>query len=183
MLKKIVLAIVALIVVGVATVAIVIALQPAHFRMERSAVIAVPANVAFTQVNDFHSWDAWSPWAKLDPDAKYTFDGEPAGKGAVFTWSGNSEVGEGRMEIIECVPDELVRIKLDFIRPFEASSTSEFVFKAAGEQTRVTWIMFGDNNYLSKAMYLFIDMDQVLGAEFDKGLAQMKAVAEKSAKE
>lgn len=183
MIKKTLLVIVALIVAGAAALAIVIYLQPARFRVERSATIAAPASVVFAQVNDLHKWDAWSPWAKLDPDTKYTFEGEPAGKGAVTTWSGNEKVGKGRMEIIDSTPDELVRLKLDFIEPFAASSTSEFAFKSEGEQTHVTWSMFGDNNFMAKAIHLFIDMDKMLGTDFEKGLAQMKAVAEKSATE
>jgi hypothetical protein len=181
-LKKIVLWTVALIVVGAAVLAVVIHLQPAEFRVERSTVIAAPADVVFAKVNDFHNWDAWSPWAKIDPDMKQTHTGEPSGKGAVYTWNGNSEVGEGRMEIMKSVPYELVQIKLDFIRPFAASNTTEFAFKSVDDQTGVKWTMTGNNTFLTKAVHLFMDMDQMIGADFDKGLAQMKAAAEKSAK-
>ncbi len=183
MFKKIVLGLVALIVAAAVAMAVVIHLQPAGFRVERSAVIAAPASVVFAQVNDFNNWTAWSPWAQLDPDAKYTFEGEKAGKGAIFTWSGNKEVGKGRMEILDSTPDELIRIKLDFIEPMEATSTTAFAFKSAGEQTHVTWTMSGNNNFVAKAVHLFVDIDKMVGGDFEKGLAQMKAIAEKSAKQ
>jgi hypothetical protein len=179
-IKKIALAVFALIVVGAAVLAIVIAFQPAEFRVERSAVIAAPASVVFAQVNDFNNWNAWSPWAKLDPDAKYTYEGEKSGKGAIFTWSGNKEVGKGRMEILDTVPDERIRIKLDFLEPMEATSTTEFAFKPADSQTRVTWTMTGQNNFMAKAVHLFVDIDKMVGGDFEKGLAAMKAIAEKS---
>src|SRR5262249_2693440 len=163
---------------AVIVLAVVVGLQPSEFRIARSATISAPPAAVFARVNDFHNWDDWSPWAKLDPACKVTFDGAQAGTGAVFAWSGNNEVGEGRMTITESRPNELVRIKLDFIKPFESTATSEFAFKPEGEQTVVTWTMYGENNYLAKAFCLFMNMDRMLGAEFDKGLARMKAVTE-----
>jgi hypothetical protein len=160
----------------------IVAVQPADFRIFRSATINAPAGVAFAQVNDFHKWEAWSPWAKLDPAAKNTFDGPPAGRGAGFAWSGNKDVGEGRMTITESRPNELVRIKLDFVKPMEGTCTTEFAFKPAGEgATSVTWSMFGRHSFVEKAFCLFMDMDKMVGGDFEKGLAQMKAVAERDA--
>jgi uncharacterized protein YndB with AHSA1/START domain len=158
--------------------AIVVALQPSAFRIARTATIAAPAQDVFAQINDFRAWDAWSPWAKLDPAAKATFEGPPAGKGAIFRWSGNDKVGEGQMTLTESRPADLVRIKVDFVKPFEGSNTTEFTLKPEGNQTAVTWSMFGENNFIGKAMCLFVSMEKMLGPEMEKGLAQMKAVAE-----
>jgi hypothetical protein len=162
--------------------AIVVALQPAEFRLARSTKIAAPPAEVFVQVNDFRNWEAWSPWTKLDPAAKYTFEGPSAGAGAVITWSGNDEVGEGRMTILESRPDELVKIKLDFIRPFESTCTSQFNFQPEAGQTQVTWSMYGENNYISKAFTIFCNMEKMVGPDFEKGLAQMKAVVESGTK-
>jgi hypothetical protein len=161
----------------------VVAMQPADYRIVRSAMMNAPADVVFAQVNDFHKWDAWSPWAKLDPAAKNTFDGPPAGAGAGFAWSGNKDVGEGRMTITESRPNELVRIKLDFFKPMEGTCTTEFAFAPAGEgATNVTWTMAGRNSFVEKAFCLFMDMDKMVGGDFEKGLAQMRSVAEAAAR-
>jgi uncharacterized protein YndB with AHSA1/START domain len=177
-LKKILVGFVALVVVLV----LVVALQPAEYRVVRSATIAAPPAEVFAQVNDFHNWDAWSPWAKLDPACKNSFEGLPAGTGAVFAWSGNDQVGEGRMTLTESRPNELIQIKLDFVRPFESTCTTEFHFKPEGDQTAVMWSMSGENNFVGKAFCLFMNMDKTLGGEFEKGLAQMKAVTEAAVK-
>jgi uncharacterized protein YndB with AHSA1/START domain len=183
MIKKIFLIVLAILIGGIAALAIVVYLQPAHFRVERSATIKAPPDAVFPMVNDFHNWDAWSPWAKLDPQMETTHSGEKAGKGAVYAWTGNDKVGEGRMEILDSRPDELVRIKLDFIKPFEASSTTDFTFKKTdGDQTHVTWIMQGDNGYIAKAFHLFMDIDKAVGGDFEKGLAQLDAAAQAAAK-
>src|SRR2546426_9493937 len=110
-----------------------VSLQPADFRIVRTGAVPAPQAAVFAQVNDFHNWEAWSPWAKLDPAAKNSFEGAPAGEGAVFAWSGNSKVGEGRMTITDSRPSELVRIKLEFLKPFAATNTAEFTFKPAGD--------------------------------------------------
>ena len=182
MLIKILIGVAAAVVLVVGVLAAIVALQPSEFRIERSATIAAPAPAVFAQVNDFHNWEAWSPWAKLDPAAKSSFEGAPAGKGAAFAWAGNSKVGEGRMTITESRPSELVRIKLEFVKPFAATNTAEFTFKPAGDRTAVTWSMFGHNNFISRAVFLFVNMDKALGSEFEKGLASMKSAAEASAK-
>jgi hypothetical protein len=127
MIKKILIGLVIVVVLLV----VFIALQSSTYLVERTATITAPAPVVFAQVNDFHKWNAWSPWAKLDPAMKQTFEGAPAGNGAVYTWTGNKEVGEGRMTIIESHPSDLVKIKLDFLRPFAATSDTVFTFKPA----------------------------------------------------
>lgn len=178
MLKKIILGLVAVIAMFLG----VVALQPSEFRIARSAVVAAPAPAVFAHVNDFHKWEAWSPWAKLDPAAKASFDGPPAGKGAVFRWAGNNEVGEGTMTLTESRPSDLVRIKIDFVKPMAGTSVAEFTFKPQGNQTAVTWAMMGQNNFLAKAVCMFMDQDKMIGSYFDKGLASLKSVVEGSKK-
>ena len=182
MLLKILLGVAAACALVVVVLALIVTMQPSEFRIERSAVIAAPAPAVFAQVDDFHNWEAWSPWAKLDPAAKNSFEGAPAGKGAAFSWAGNNKVGEGRMTITESRPNELIRIKLEFLKPFDATNTAEFTFRPEGERTAVTWSMYGHNNFISRAVFLFVNMDKALGGEFEKGLASMKSAAEASAK-
>jgi len=179
MIKKILIGLVVVIIILV----IVILLQPATYQVERSTTINAPAEVVFAQVNDFHKWNAWSPWAKLDPAMKQTFEGAPAGSGAIYTWAGNKEVGEGRMTITDSHPSDLVKIKLEFLKPFAATGTNEFTFTPQGNQTAVKWKMSGDNNFIAKAFHLVMNMDKMIGGDFEKGLAQMKAVAEAAPKQ
>ena len=164
--------------VVVAGLVVVIALQPADFRVSRTATIAAPAPVVFAQVNDFHNWTAWSPWAKLDPAMKQTYEGAAAGPGAVYAWVGNREVGEGRMTIVESRPSDLIRVKLDFVKPFAGTSVAEFTFRPEGDRTAVTWTMIGEKNFVAKAIHLVMNMDRMIGDQFDRGLAAMKTVAE-----
>jgi uncharacterized protein YndB with AHSA1/START domain len=161
---------------------VIIAGRPDDFTVVRSTTIAAPPATVFEQVNDFHQWDHWSPWAKLDPACKNTFEGAPAGKGAGFAWDGNKKVGAGQMAITESQPVNLIRINLEFLRPFKATNTTEFTFKSEGNGTLVTWRMFGKNNFMSKAFGLFVNCDQMVGKDFEKGLAQMKSVTETGAK-
>jgi hypothetical protein len=157
---------------------IVVTLQPSDFRITRTANVSTPAAVVFALVDDLHEWEAWSPWEKKDPAVKRTFEGPLAGTGASYSWAGNKKVGEGRMTITESRPGELIRIKLEFLRPFKATNTAEFVFNPKGNQTTVTWSMSGKNNFMAKAFHLFVDFDKMIGNDFVKGLAQMKSVAE-----
>lgn len=180
MLKKILVPVAAALAVIVVILVIVISLQPSDFRISRSAKIAAPPAAVFAQVNDYHNWDAWSPWAKLDPNAKVTFEGPAAGTGATFTWSGNDKVGVGRQTIIESKPDELIRIKLEFEKPFKATSTAELTFKPEGDQTLVTWSMYGKNDFMGKAVSLVMDCDKMVGSDFEKGLANLKTIVEAS---
>ena len=157
-----------------------IALQPSSFKVSRSAVINAAPDAVFTQVNDFHNWEAWSPWAKLDPGVKNTFEGTPSGTGAIFKWAGNSKVGEGRMTLTESLPAQSIRIQLEFIKPFASTCDTTFAFAPGPDGVAVTWTMSGQNDFLSKAFCLFMgDMDKMIGPDFERGLAQMKAVAEK----
>jgi len=178
MLVKIVIGVV--VVIGV--FAVIVAMRPSDFRVERSAVVAAPAPVVFAQVNDLHNWDAWSPFAKLDPAAKQTFEGPRAGTGAALAWAGNKQAGEGRMTITESRPYELIRFRLDFVKPFAVTNTAEFTFTSWGDQTAVTWSMSGRQNFMAKAFCMFMSMDKMVGGEFEKGLAQMKSVAESANK-
>ena len=172
--KKIAIGVVAVLAVFL----IVVALQPSEYRIERSAVMNAPATDVFAQLNDFHKWEAWSPWAKMDPAAKNKFEGPDSGKDASFWWSGNDQVGEGRMTIVESKPSELVSIRLDIEKPFKGTSTSEFTLKPEGDQTVVTWSMFGKNDFMGKAISLIMNCDKMVGTEFEKGLANMKAIVE-----
>jgi len=178
MLKKILLALAVIVIV----VVVVVAVQPSGFRVERTATISAPAPAVFGQVNDFHNWEAWSPWAKLDPTMRQAFEGAPAGTGAIYTWTGNKQVGEGRMTVTESRPNELIRIRLEFLKPFAATNTAEFAFKPEGNQTVVTWSMVGKNNFIAKAVHLVVNMDRMVGGDFEKGLARMKSVAEAAPK-
>jgi carbon monoxide dehydrogenase subunit G len=155
--------------------------RPDDFRVERSISISAPATAAFAYVNDLHKWQEMSPYAKLDPAAKYTFTGPLAGVGASMAWVGNSDVGEGRMTITESRPDELVRMKLEFSKPMTATHTAEFAFKPSGGQTIVTWSMHGKNNLVAKAMGLIMNMDKMIGGQFAEGLATLKTLSESPA--
>lgn len=173
-MKKILIGLAAVVVVFI----IVVALQPSEFRVVRSATISAPASVLFANVNDFHRWEAWSPWEKLDPNMTRSLDGSPSGVGASYYWSGNDEVGEGRMTITESRPDEFIKIKLEFLKPFEITNTTEFSFVPDGNQTKVQWSMYGVHNFPGKAFSLFMNMDKAVGGDFEKGLAQLRSVTE-----
>ncbi|MFA6288180.1 MAG: SRPBCC family protein [Opitutaceae bacterium] len=157
---------------------VVVSLRPSEFRVERSAAMAAPPAVVFAQVNDLRQWQEFSPWAKMDPAAKTTFAGPAYGVGAAFEWSGNKQVGEGRMTIIESRPHELIRFRLDFVKPFAGTNTAEFTFKPEGGKTTVTWSMTGKNNFLFKAVGLFMNCDKMVGGQFEQGLANLKALVE-----
>jgi len=162
---------------------VIVAMQSSEFRVARSATMSVPAPAVFAQVNDFHKWEAWNPWGKIDPAMKQTYEGAPAGIGAIYSWVGNNKVGEGRMTLTESRPSDLIRIKMEFYKPFAATNTAEFTFKPAGNQTAVTWSMTGHNNFMAKAIHLFMNMDKMIGGQFDKGLASMKSVVEGAPKQ
>ena len=171
------------ILVGIAVVlgalAAYIAMQPTEFSVSRSATFAAPAPAVFAQVNELKKWEAWSPWAKKDPQAKNSYAGPAAGTGASMSWAGNKEVGEGRMTIVESSPNALVRFKLEFFQPFAATNTAEFAIKEEGGRTALTWSMRGQNNFIGKAMCLVFDMDKMVGGDFEAGLAGIKAIVEK----
>ena len=160
---------------------IIIAGRPDEFVVSRSTIISAPPEKVFPHVNDLHAWEAWSPWAKMDTNAKNAYEGAASGVGAAMSWDGNKKVGAGRMTIVESAPNGLIRIKLEFLKPFKATNTAEFTFKPDGNQTAVMWSMSGKNNFFFKAFGLFVNCDKMIGGDFEKGLAAMKAVTEAAA--
>jgi carbon monoxide dehydrogenase subunit G len=175
MLKIIAIVVVALI----AGVLIFAATKPDIFRVQRAASIKAPPEKIFALINDFHRWDAWSPWEKKDPAMKRTYGGATSGKGAVYAWEGNKDVGQGRMEIAESSPPSKLTLKLDFVKPFEAHNIVAFTLEPRGDATNVTWAMQGDTPYFAKIIHVFINMDDMVGKDFESGLAKLKAAAEK----
>lgn len=159
-----------------------IATRPSAFSVQRSAAVNAPRNVVFAQVTDFHQWAAWSPWEKLDPEMKKTFSGPPSGTGAVYGWSGNDQVGEGRMTITDVKPGEQITIKLEFIKPFPSTNDAIFAFTPTDAGTTVTWTMRGQADFVAKAFSMIKDMDELVGSDFERGLAQLKTVSEAEAK-
>lgn len=177
MIKKI-----ALILVGLlGAFAVLVAMQPDTYKVTRSITVAAPAEVIFPLVNNYHRWDTWSPWAKLDPKMTVSFTGpEAGGVGATYSWKGNSDVGAGKMTTLEVIPGRELRIQLDFTEPFADTSNTLFTFapSADGNSTTVTWDMAGNSNFIGKAMCLFVSMDSMIGPDFEKGLASLKTLAE-----
>ena len=154
--------------------------RPDTFRVERSATIKAPPDKVFAYLNDFQKFGAWSPWEKLDPAMQRTFSGTATGPGSVYAWTGNDKVGAGRMEIKSVEPNAKVTIQLDFFKPFEAHNTTDYILKAGADgTTTVTWAMSGPMPYISKLMGVFVSMDSMIGKDFEQGLANLKAVAEK----
>lgn len=154
------------------------ATQPDSFRIERKITIDAPPARIFPLINDYRGWALWSPWEKKDAAMKRTHSGADTGVGAVYEWSGNSEVGSGRMEIIQSVPDSRIAIDLHFMTPFEARNTTEFMLEPKDGGTVVTWAMFGPSPFISKLMGLFMSMDTMVGGDFEAGLAALKARSE-----
>ncbi len=153
-------------------------MQPEDYKVTRSASITAQPETIFAQVNDLHSWQTWSPWAKIDPNAKITYAGPQSGAGASFSWAGNSEIGEGKMTIVESRPSELITFRLDFIKPFAGTANAEFTFHPVQNQTLVTWTMSGKNNFIGKAISLVFDCDKMIGENFEKGLASLRTITE-----
>jgi uncharacterized protein YndB with AHSA1/START domain len=162
---------------------VVIATRPSTYHVERSATIAAPPEVVFAQVSDFHKWEAWSPWGKLDPKMKTTYEGTQGTPGASYAWSGDDKVGEGKMTVTAVKPNERLDIKLEFIKPFASTAANGFTVAPAGKDTKVTWFMEGENTFVGKAFSLFADMDSMIGKDFEKGLADLKKAAEAAAQQ
>ena len=170
-------------IVGVLVLLIVVVLgaastRPDSFRIQRSASVSAGAAKIHPLIQDFHNWGSWSPWEKLDPDLKRAYSGPASGKGAIYEWQGNPKVGSGRMEVLEVTSPSRVLIKLDFLKPFEAHNQAEFTLAEGPGSTTVTWAMTGPQPFPMKVMGLFMSMDSMVGKDFEKGLASMKAVAE-----
>ncbi len=179
MIKKIALGIALLLAAIILGILAVAATKPDTFQVERTATVDAPAEAVFPLINDFHRWDSWSPWEKLDPNMARTHSGAESGVGAVYEWEGNSDVGAGRMEITESEAPSKVTIQLDFTEPFESSNITRFTLEPEGETTKVTWAMHGPNQFMGKVMSVFVSMDAMVGKDFEEGLANLTAAAEK----
>ena len=166
------------IVVVIAAVLAFAATRPDTFRVERAASIKAPPQKIAAVLSDFRGWEAWSPWEKLDPALKRSFSGAAKGKGAIYSWVGNKDVGEGRMEITDVTPAR-VALDLDFVKPFEAHNKVVFALTPKGDMTEVTWTMQGPLPYVAKVVHLFFDMDGMVGKQFETGLANLKTISEK----
>ena len=173
---KLFVAVVLLLVTGLLIYA---ATKPDSFRIERSTTIKAPPEKVFALINDFHQWEAWSPWEKIDPALKRTYSGPPSGAGAVYEWAGNREIGQGRMEIVESTALSKVSLKLDFVTPFEAHNFVDFTLTQQGDSTKVTQAMYGPSPYISKLMTIFFSMEKMVGSKYEEGLADLKKLAEK----
>ena len=179
MIKTIILIVVALLVVAVAAVLIIAATKPDIFRIQRSITIKAAPDKIFPLINEFRNWASWSPYEHRDPAMRRTFSGAASGNGAVYEWEGNSNVGAGRITITDSVPSSKVMIDLDMLKPFEAHNKVEFTLEPRGDITNVTWAMAGSTPYLAKIMHVFMNVDRMVGGDFEAGLASMKSVAEK----
>ena len=157
---------------------VVVAGQPCEFKLSRSTKISAPPEKIFPHVNDLHLWEAWSPWAKMDPNSKSTFTGPVSGLGSAMAWVGNNKVGEGKMTVTDSQPSQSIRLRLDFQKPMKATNTAEFTFQPDGGSTSVTWAMSGGKNFMGKIFGLFVNCDQMVGGQFEKGLASLKLIAE-----
>ena len=165
--------------IAIAIVLIVAATKPDTFSVQRATTVRAPPEEIFPSINDFHQWATWSPWEDKDPAMKRTYSGTGSGKGAVYAWDGNKNVGTGRMEILEVSAPSKIVIKLDFFKPFEAHNTAEFTMLPQGDGTSLTWLMHGPAPFMSKVMQVFMNMDKMVGKDFEAGLAKLKKLAER----
>lgn len=167
--------------IAIAIVLMLASSKPSTFSVRRSAVIQAPTEVIFPLIDNFHRWTNWSPWENKDPAMKRSYSGAESGKGAVYAWDGNKNVGSGRMEIIDASSPSKITIKLDFIKPFEGHNTAEFTFvpERDGSATNVIWIMQGPSSFMSKVMQVFMDLDKMIGRDFEAGLANLKKFTSK----
>ena len=158
-----------------------VATRPNELRVSREATIAAPPERIYAHLANLRGWGPWSPWERKDPGMKRTFEGPESGVGAAYGWEGNKDVGSGRMEVTKATSPSYLAIDLHFLKPFEARNTAEFTLEATGAATRVAWVMFGPANFMSKLMGVFMDMDRMIGRDFEAGLANLKALCEKPA--
>jgi len=166
--------------IAIAIVLILAANKPDTFRVQRAAVVKAPPENVFPMINDYHQWTTWSPWENKDPTMKRTYSGSPSGRGAVYAWYGNKNVGAGRMEILDASSPSKIIIKLDFFKPFEGHNTAEFTMLPQGDATtNINWVMHGPAPFMSKVMQVFMNMDNMIGKDFEIGLANLKRLAEK----
>jgi uncharacterized protein YndB with AHSA1/START domain len=165
--------------IAIAIVLILAATKPDTFSVQRVTTVSAPPEKIFPLINDFHQWGTWSPWENKDPAMKRTYSGAGSGKGAVYAWDGNKNVGTGRMEILEVSAPSKIVIKLDFFKPFEAHNTAEFTMLPQGDATSLTWLMHGPAPFMSKVMQVFMNMDKMIGKDFEAGLANLKKLTER----
>ena len=165
--------------IAIAIVLVLAATKPDTFSVRRVTTVRAPPEKIFPLINDFHQWGTWSPWEDKDPAMKRTYSGAGTGKGAVYAWDGNKNVGTGRMEILEVSAPSKIVIKLDFFKPFEAHNTAEFTMLPQGDATSLTWLMHGPAPFMSKVMQVFMNMDKMIGKDFEAGLAKLKKLTER----
>jgi hypothetical protein len=174
--------IVAIVVIALAiAVAIVLFLaagKPDTFNVRRATTVKAAPEKIFPLINDFHQWGIWSPYEARDPAMKRSYDGSANGVGAIYGWDGNKNIGSGRMEILEASAPVKIVIKLDFFKPFEAHNTAEFTMLPQGDATNVTWVMHGPASFMSKLMQVFMNLDRMVGKDFETGLANLKRLTE-----
>jgi polyketide cyclase/dehydrase/lipid transport protein len=170
----------AVLAVAIAVVLVLASMKPDSFTIRRSAVMQAPAERIFPWINDFQHWTKWSPWENRDPALKRSFSGPESGKGAIYAWDGNRNVGSGRMEILDASSPSRILIKLDFFKPFEAHNTAEFTFAPGRDAsaTNVIWVMRGPSSFMSKVMQVFMNFDAMIGRDFETGLANLKKLTE-----
>jgi uncharacterized protein YndB with AHSA1/START domain len=166
------------VVVAIGGILLYAATKPDSFRVQRTVLISAPPDKVFPLINDIKAWTVWSPYEKKDPAMKRAYGAVTAGKGATYAWEGDKNVGQGSMEIVESSPRKIV-LKLDFLKPFEAHNMGEFVLEPKGDSTSVTWAIYGPSPYMSKVVGTFMNIDDMIGRDFEKGLADLKAAAEK----
>ena len=164
--------------IAIAAILILAASKPATFSVERTIDVKAPAEKIFPLINNFHQWISWSPYENKDPAMKRSYSGPESGKGAVYGWEGNGNVGSGRMEILEASVPSKILIKLDFFKPFEGHNTAEFTMLPQGGATRLSWVMRGPAPFMSKLMQVFMNLDQMIGKDFEIGLSNLKKLAE-----
>jgi hypothetical protein len=165
--------------VAIAIVLILAATKPDRFAVQRATTVRAPPDAIFPLINDFHQWGTWSPYENRDPAMKRSYSGPAAGQGAVYAWDGNKNVGSGRMEILDASMPGKIVIKLDFFTPFEAHNTAEFTMLPQGDATHLTWLMHGPASFMSKLMHVFMNIDKMVGKDFEAGLANLKRLTEK----
>lgn len=165
--------------IAIAVILGLAATKPATIRVVRAIDIKAPAERIFPLISDFHKWLSWSPYEQKDPAMKRSYDGAASGKGAIYAWDGDRNVGSGRMEILEAAAPSKIVINLDFFTPFEGHNTAEFTMLPQGDGTHVTWVMHGPANFMSRLIQVFINLDNMIGRDFEAGLARLKTLTEK----
>ena len=170
--------IVAMLVLAIAVILILAATKPDRFSVQRATTVKAPAEKIFPLINDFRRWGSWSPYEHKDPVMKRSFSGAASGKGAVYAWDGNKNVGSGRMEILDATAPAKIVIKLDFFTPFEGHNTAEFTMLPQGDGTNLTWLMHGPAPFMAKIMHVFMNIDRMVGKDFEIGLANLKRLTE-----